>query len=288
MSYSGRGSRVTDLAWMGEKRNRRRSEMRLRGKTYEQVAAQEELSLRPASRLRVRIGPRAFSLLAAITMVLAIGMLFISDSFYVHETVVHGNSLTSPNEIYQHCGVQGYSIFFINPRQVEKAILSLPDVRETHVQLGLPHHMIVELRERQPVVIWETGQERHGVDEEGTILPLRGDEPSILIRDLDATPSQPDEQSIAEIVTSAQRYSALIPEVTTFTYSREYGLSLVDEHGWRVHLGDDESADAKVAIMKVLVEKLVDQQVIIDFIDLRFPENPYYHLAEGTASETGS
>ncbi len=272
---------MISLPWRKKKKKkRRRSQMRL-GKSYEQVVAQEELPVRPVSRPRITIGPRVLSLFLAIALVCLIAYLFISDAFYVYEAVVRGSSLVSAEEIYQGSEVKGYSIFFIDPQQVEEAIGNLPDIRQAKVQVRLPDQMIVEVRERQAQVIWETGQERYGVDEEGSVLPLRGEEPPILIRDLDATPRQPGEHIDLEILTAAQIYNNLLPEVRDFDYSGRHGLSLVNEHGWRIYLGSGESAAAKIALMKTLVQRLVAQGTIIEFIDLRFQGSPYYHVAGG-------
>lgn len=273
--------------WGKKKKRPRRSEMRL-GRSYEQVVAQDRSTVRPVSRPRVRIGPRGFSLSLAIALVCLLGFLFIPDVFYVYESVVRGNSLVSAEEIYQASEVDGYSIFFINPRQVEEAIRILPDVREAHVQVGLPNQMVVQVRERQAEIIWQTGQESYGVDEEGTILPLRGEKPSILIRDLDATACQPGEHIDLETVRAAKGYNALLPEVREFEYSQRYGLSLVNEHGWRIHLGNGDSAGVKVAIMNALVERLASQGMMIEFIDLRFYQTPYYRLAEDEAQKQGA
>jgi cell division septal protein FtsQ len=254
--------------------------MRL-GRTYEQAIAQKELPVRPAIQSRVRIGPRGLSLFLAIALASLIAYLFVSDDFYVYEAIVQGNRLVSTEEIYESSEVQGYSIFFIEPHQVEQAICSLPDVREAKVDVSLPNQMIVEVRERQARVIWLTGQELYGVDEEGTILPLRGETPSISIRDLDTIPRQPGELIDLTVIEAAERYKALLPETGEFGYSQQHGLSLVNEHGWRIYLGNDEGAEIKVAIMNTLVQSLVSQGRMVEFIDLRFQGSPYYRLAGG-------
>jgi len=254
--------------------------MRL-GKSYQQVMVQEELPVQPVSRPRVRIGSRGLSLFLAITLVSLISYLFISEAFYIYEAIVRGNSLVSAEEIYQSSEMDGYSIFFIDPHQVEEAICSLPDIWEAKVQVRLPNQMIVEVRERQARVIWQIGQERYGVDQEGTILPLRGEEPSISIRDLDAISRQPGEHIDLEIITAAERYNTLLPEVRQFDYSQQHGLSLVNEHGWRIYLGDGEQAIVKVTILRALVQRLASQGITMEFVDLRFQESPYYRLAGG-------
>lgn len=255
--------------------------MRL-GKTYEQVAAREEAQIRRTTRPRVKISSRGFSLFLAIGLVSLIAYVFISDAFYVYDTTTVGNALVSADEIYPNSGVEGYSIFFIDPDQVEKNISSLPDIAEANVKVSLPNKMFVEVQERQPRAIWQTGQERYGVDEKGAILHLRGEvEPGIVIADLDATPHRPGDHIDPGLIAAAERYKTLLPQVTRFDYSQRYGLSLVDEHGWRIYLGDGESADIKVAIMKALVQRLESQGTTVEFIDLRCERTPYYRPPEG-------
>lgn len=273
MSSLGRGRK--------KKSRRRRSEMRL-GKTYEQVTAQQELPVLRAHRPRTRLGSKGASLLLAIALVSLVAYLFVSDSFYVYDTEASGNSLVSPAEIYRASGVEGYSVFFIDPQQVENAVSSLPDVREARVRVSLPNHLSVEVHERRARVIWQTGQESYGVDEEGTILPARDEtEATILIRDLDSTPRHPGEQVALEIMAAIEKYAALFPHVTEFDYSQQYGLSLENELGWRIYLGNAEGAEVKVTIMETLVQRLASQGAVVEFIDLRFPESPHYRLAGG-------
>ncbi len=261
-------------------RRRRRSQIRL-GRDYELTAARERLPVRPASRSRVTISPRVASLLLALVLLSILAYFFVSDAFYVYEATILGSSLVSSDEVFEHAKIEGFSIFFINPLVVQEAVSALPDIREAEVQLRLPNQMVIRVRERQARVVWQTGQERHGVDDEGTIVSLPGGtEPSIVIRDLDSTPRKPGERVELEIIAAAEAYQALVPALTEFGYSQEYGLSIESEHGWRIHLGGREGAETKLAVMRALVEKLENQGAAVEFIDLRFPDSPHYRLAE--------
>ena len=272
---------MASLPWAQKrKKRRRRSEMRL-GKSYEQAVAQERLPVRSASRSRARIGPRVAGLILAIILVSLLAYFFTSDAFYVYEATVHGSNLVSADEVFQRTNVEGFSIFFIDSQQVEEAIRTIPDIREATVQVRLPNQIIVQVGERQARVMWQTGEQRYGVDDEGTILPLRAEtEPSIpLIRDLDSRPRQAGEQVDLEIISAVERYQTLLPSVKEFSYSQQYGLSVENEHGWRVYLGNGEGAEVKVAIMEALVQRLESQGASVEFIDLRFQEGPHYRLA---------
>jgi cell division septal protein FtsQ len=263
-----------------QSRRRRRSEVRL-GRAYEQTIMHEELPVGVASRPRTRLGPKASSLLLAIALALLIAYGFASDGFYVYEALVLDNSVVSADEIYLSSGVDGYSIF-IEPRQVEEAVRALPDIRDVEVQLGLPCQVTIEVQERQARVMWQSGEDHYGLDDEGRVLSLPpGVEPPILIRDVDGTPRRLGERVDPNIVAAAEAYTALLPGLREFDYSQEYGLSIVDQHGWPVRLGDGEAANAKVAVMKALANALESQNLTVEFIDLRFPASPYYRATGG-------
>lgn len=266
-------------------KRRRRSQIRL-GRNYEQAVAREKLPVRPASRSRLTLGPRLTGLLLALVLLSVLAYFFVSDAFYVYEATVLGSSLVSSDEVFERTNIEGFSIFFINPLVVQEAVSALPDVREAEVQLSLPNRMMITVRERQARVVWETGQERYGVDDEGTIVSLPGgSEPSILIRDLDSTPRKLGERVELDIIAAAEAYHALVPTLTEFGYSQEYGLSIENEYDWRIHLGGGEGAETKLALMRALVERLESQGTAVEFIDLRFPDSPHYRLAEEASAQ---
>jgi cell division septal protein FtsQ len=244
--------------------------------------------VRPVTGRRhtVGVGPRVGSLLLALGLLAALAHVFLSEGYYVFEITLRGNSLVTAEEVFHQSEVAGYSIFFIDPTQVEDRIQALPDVRDATVQVSLPNCMVIDVRERQARAIWQTGEHRYGVDDEGTAVSLRGEaEPSIVIKDLDATPLEPGEHVNLEAVTAAETYHNLLPSVTDFDYSAEHGISYLDEHGWRVYLGNGQGAELKVAVLDALVDELESRAAAVDLIDVRFPESPLYRLAEVSGPE---
>jgi len=277
---------MSSLPWVKKpERKPRRSEMRL-GKRYEQTVAQKQLPVRSVSRMGSGVSSRAVGLLLALALLATLAYVFLSDAYYVFEVTVHGNALVSAEEIFEQTATQGYSVFFINPRQIEERISALPDVREAKVLVSLPNQMVIEVRERQARVAWQAGEHRYGVDEEGLIVSLGADAgPNIVVRDLDTTPLQLGEHVDLQAVAAAETYHSLLSEVSEFEYSREQGLSYQNEYGWRVYLGDGEGAELKVAIVDALVDRLAGQAQTVESIDVRFPESPLYRSAEGSSAE---
>jgi cell division septal protein FtsQ len=97
-------------------------------------------------------------------LLLALGwlnyQLFATEAFYVYEARVVDNQLVPAEEIYQNSGLEGMSIFWINPSQVEAAIASLPNIKEARVHCGLPNRVTIKVVERQPQVVWQQGEKR--------------------------------------------------------------------------------------------------------------------------------
>jgi cell division septal protein FtsQ len=203
--------------------------------------------------------------------------LFAREAFYVYEARLVDNQLVPAEEIYQNSGLEGMSIFWINPAQVEAAIVSLPNIKEAKVHCGLPNRVTIKVVERQPQVIWQQGENRYWVDEEGTVLPARGElaEATVIV-DLDEHPLQPGDRIDPLVIAGAQKLRSLLPELATVQYTSHTGLSFQSEQGWPVYLGQGGDIEQKVAIMKAMLQEIAAKGIHPQFIDLRFKESPYY------------
>lgn len=258
------------------KRRPRRSRSRL-GRDYEATAPKIKLSLRPVVGFWQDRGGKTLGFLLLLALGWLTYHLFAAETFYVYEARVVGNQLVPAEEIYQNSGLEGMSIFWINPSQVEAAVVSLPNIKEARVYCGLPNQVTIEVVERQPQVIWQRGEERYWVDEEGAILPARGELPeATVIVDLDERPIRPGDRVDPRIVAGAQKLRSLLPELTTVQYSSRTGISFQSEQGWPVYLGQGEDMEQKVAIMKALLQEIAAKGIRPQFVDLRFKESPYY------------
>ncbi|HEM61245.1 MAG TPA: FtsQ-type POTRA domain-containing protein [Chloroflexi bacterium] len=256
-----------------------------RRRTFEHSAPRRTPPARRISTARAAVASRITALLMATIFLAALALLFVSDAFYVYRLEAEGNRLVSEEEIFNQTQLEGYSIFFIDPSQAEERIESLPDIREARVTLSLPNRMAVRVEERRALLVWQTGEFRYGVDEEGLIVSLDGeDEPEMVITDLDSAPLSPGDSVNTQAVAAAAAYQDLLSGVDEFEYSAQYGLSYRDELGRRVYLGDGEKAALKVAILGALADRLANQGATVESIDVRFPDSPLYRTAEGSST----
>lgn len=217
------------------------------------------------------------SCLLLVIFLWLINQFFISDDFYVYEIKVLGNTAVPVAEIYQISGLDGISIFYIDPAQVEAAITQLPDIKEAEVSYHLPNLVTIEVVERQPQFIWQTVQTRYWVDAEGTILAARGELPgAILVQDLDTHSLRLGDCLDPQVLKAIQGLRSALPEVATFQYSRQEGLSFRTEQNWPVYLGMEENPQAQATILQALMQRIEAEEVQPQLIDLRFKGRPYY------------
>jgi cell division protein FtsQ len=258
------------------KRRPRRSRSRL-GRDYEVTAPTIKLSLRPVVSFWQDQGGKALGFFLLLALGWLTYQLFATEAFYIYEARVVGNQLVPAEEIYQNSGLDETSIFWISPGQVEATIVSLPNIKEAEVHCGLPNRVTIEVVERQPQIIWQQGEKRYWVDEEGTVLPARGEltEATVIV-DLDERPLQPGDHVNPQVIAGAQKLRSLLPELTTVQYVSHTGISFQSEQGWPIYLGQGENIEQKVAIMKALLQEIAAKGVYPQFIDLRFKGSPYY------------
>lgn len=234
--------------------------------------ARRRISLHWLGQRRVKL----LSLSLLMVLILVTVYLFASYNFYVFDISVEGNEAVSSEEVLEASGVEGYSIFFIDPQKVAKAVASLPDVAEVEVHYRLPNRLSIKVLERQPYLIWLSGEESYYIDREGFVLsPRYQTSLSLTLKDLGGGSLRAGDRINPQILEATNIYSSLLPQVKSYDYSQTYGLAFTTEDGEKVRLGIGEDAQAKVALLYLLKEELKEKGIKAAIIDLRF-DTPYY------------
>ena len=234
--------------------------------------ARRRISLSWLARRRVKLLSLSLLGVLAVTTV----YFFASYDFYVFDISVEGNEAVSSEEILEASGVEGYSIFFIDPQKVAKAVTSLPDVAEAEVCCRLPNRLSIKVRERQAYLIWLSGEKSYYLDREGFVLsPRHQSSLSLTLKDLGGGSLRAGDRINPQILEAAKIYSSLLPQVKGFDYSQTYGLAFTTEEGEKVRLGTGEDAQTKIALLHALKEQLKEKGIKAVVIDLRF-DTPYY------------
>ncbi len=127
----------------------------------------------PARRRRRggRFWRRLFGFLAVLA-VLVIGMSFAlnSSTFQVQQVQVNGTQNAGLIAAIQHVGLQGQNIFLLNQAAFIARLDALPLVASAGLDIQLPNHVTVDIQERVPVLLWQSGKMTFGLAQDGVVF----------------------------------------------------------------------------------------------------------------------
>jgi len=264
-------------------RNPARSRRSYKKYGYATTSALPNIGLRGASA-----HPSRVLALAMACLMIALMVWFAADlRFYVFAARVQGASVASANEIYRAAGLQGMSIFHVNPGKVAQDIQKqVPGIEQVQVQVALPDQVDLRIREGSVRFIWRTMDASFLVDANGRVL-ASGDGYSVAngdgvptswvaIVDLDNHPVLPGGTVHKDVLSTVNEVNALLPVMRSFEYSEAKGVSALDARGWHICFGDSQEIQRKVAIVQGILSKLEREGRQATLIDVRFPDGAYY------------
>ena len=266
----------------GVKRRPRRSELRLGVKMvdYETTAFQPRLVLLPAVKFWQKRGPQLSAITLLIGLSGALYYLFTTPAFFVYKAEIRDNVAVSALEIYQTSKIDSQSIFWVNPAEVVERVTSLPNIKSASVSVFLPARVVIEVVERRPELLWQTGDTVWWVDEEGTVVPRKEEMGDMLrVIDEDRQPLEAGYKIDPRIVKGAQALRMLAPTLSVIVYSRSQGLTVATPEGWPVYLGDGSQIKAKLVVLTTVLADLKERNITPAFIDMRNPLRPFYRPA---------
>ena len=154
----------------------------------------------------------------------------------------------------------------------------LPNVKEASASIALPAQVVIEVVERRPQLVWQTGETLWWVDEEGTIVPPKADIDDEMFRiiDEDRQPLEVGYQLEPSIIKGAQALRILAPNLSVVRYTRAQGLIVATPEGWPVYLGDGSNMRAKLVVLSAILPEVREAETDPAYIDLRNPLRPVY------------
>ena len=157
-----------------KRRRRRRSELRLGIKSidYKSAPSRPVISIMPVLNFWQRYGARLTGAIIALLLGWLLYVMFSTPTFFVYGAEIEGNIAVSTREIYTASGIDSQSIFWISAAEVAERIMAVPNIKTASVTVAWPARVHITVVERQPELLWQTGESVWWVDQEGTIVPL--------------------------------------------------------------------------------------------------------------------
>ncbi len=240
---------------------------------------------------RVRANLRFASILISLLLGAAIYLAFTLPYFFVPSATVLGNNHISVEEINTILGVTGQNIFTVQPDELQTRLrLNYPELLSAEVKVYLPNHVYVTISERVPVIIWQRGEGYTWIDQAGVAFRPRGLQaglvPVVAVDDplpgtnISGDVFSPPPYMQPELVDAVLALSPLLPAGTTMTFDSVQGLGWKDSRGWQVYFGTSvEDMPLKARVYQSLVDSLMARSIYPAYINVMYPEAPYYRMA---------
>jgi len=220
------------------------------------------------------------SLLLLLIMVIA-GILWLAfdDRFYVYHAYVAGVARMSPDEVFRASGLLGLHVLWVRPAEVEARILAeLPGIERVRVACGLlDEECAITVVERQPRMMWDEDGQLWWIDADGVAFPALGMLPEgWLVRG--PLPRDEDGRLDERVRVALTELWLVGADVSQLLYVPGRGLTFTDERGWRIILGQGPGMAGRLRVLEWLVADLEARGLTPRFVDVRFPDAPYYSL----------
>jgi hypothetical protein len=226
---------------------------------------------------RGRLSPRMLDMILLLVLGWLLYWLVTADVFYVSGLNVKGSGRVSEAELLVASGLSGIHIFWADADAAAQGIEALPDVESAQVQCRLPAKCTVTLAEARSLLVWRQGDAQVWIGADGQVLPARGDLPhGIVVDAVGSTALRPGDRVDPGLVEGVLELDRLLPNVQEYQYSEDHGLSFRNDRGWEIRLGIGPEMETRLGLAQAFEEYFQSQGITPSFLDLRFPEAPYY------------
>jgi hypothetical protein len=251
-----------------------------------------ELRMPAISLPSVEVKSRLFSMFLCILLGAGLYLIMTLPDFRVSQAQIMGNQRLSADEINAVLSTSGQPIFTLMPSDLETRLrLNYPELKSAHVILGLPNSVMVNIVEREPVILWQQGGGITWIDKNGVAFRPRGTAANLIpVAALAAPPAgspavndplSPLPYLSADMVKAIETLAPSVPAGTSIVYDPKDGLGWADARGWRVTFGYDAKEMAvKLKVYQSLIDSLTQQGITPVFISVEFANAPYYRMSQ--------
>jgi cell division septal protein FtsQ len=213
--------------------------------------------------------------LAAIALALGLWVA-LSPLFYVTDVQVVGAERIPAETILAASGLSRLHILWADAGKAQVQIRAqLPSVEWVRVSCGLPARCTIAVVERPALLTWEANGALFWVDAAGGVFPAAA---PLTGRWLVSGPLPTDGQGLVEqeVLVGLAELTQLGIQPGRISYRTGRGLVLDDPAGWRVVLGQGTGMKERLQVYAVVHAHLLAHGIHPLFVDVRFPEAPYY------------
>jgi cell division septal protein FtsQ len=234
---------------------------------------------KPSAAARTRPFWPAIGVLAVLVVV-GLGFAATYPAFDVKRVAVSGNSRVSRQEILAHAAVATHTTIWLqNTGAIARRVTAIPYIGSAHVQRVPPSTIRIQVTERVPYAVLQSGYDDAVVDRSLRVLepdttpgalPVFDIEPTVTL-----TPGSFVHSSQAAALRSAfDTISARQIVPVELGFDRYDGLVVTLRGGLRLLLGGQADLAQKLTLAEAILSQIVTRQQRVAAIDLRAPSAP--------------
>lgn len=227
------------------------------------------------------VGQRMFSAILILLAVMGLVRFFNAPGYQVGIPELDGLELLTPAQVRSLAGIEGMSIFSLDPARVEAKLEEAAEVSEAQVTFAWPNKVRIDLKERKPAAAWDDAGRIWWLSTDGVayiqhgmmsnLVNITSEEPVLTFSDSAAEPVIDP-----EIITAATELKRMMPQVTSWDYDLEHGLGFKDQHGWTAYFGQGGEMALKVEVYDSLVQKMESDGIVASIVSVENPAAPYF------------
>jgi cell division septal protein FtsQ len=232
----------------------------------------------------VRAGARLLTFLLLVGMLWACYFLLTGSSFRVDQAAIHGSNFMTEAQVRSIAQVDGTPVFMVDPGEVVERLMSYPEFSEAAVSVEWPNKVVIDLKERTPLIAWDDGGRKWWLCENGVAFLEREALPGMIQVVSNEPVLQIQEDPLAQVIDpqvlqSAITLSTLLPETGQLIFDPVWGWVLEDTRGWKVYFGLAGDMGKKARVYAEIGNWLQDQGGVVSMVSVADPHSPYYGSA---------
>jgi hypothetical protein len=189
---------------------------------------------------------------------------------------VRGPQRLEAREVVEAAELDGQNVFMVQAEPVADRILALQGVKSVGVRVHLPNRVIIEISEFLPLVEWQRPDGRRWLAEDGSLVPITGDAPALILVDPQAEAADADGNLESDTLENLKVIHEMLPEQRELYYGKVEGIYFRAPQGWNVYLGEEGRMARKLSVLAGLEDMLIARDPRPKKVDLRFEEFPTF------------
>jgi cell division protein FtsQ len=245
-------------------------------------------AVRRTERQQISIPLKRIVTLTLVVAVLAgsaygVSVLLLGDTMRVREVTVVGTQITDPHALVAAAALGGESMLDFDTAAAIARITQLPGVASADVQRAWPNGVVIDITEEQGWGFWQARGVRRLIGADGRLLEHArapaDDAPTIIESGPPPATGEPALQPDRDTVQLVARlrsdgtFEHLRVTPTNFVFRHDRGLTILIEEGPHAVFGDSHNYDFKIAAWGALLDRIEQQRLEANEVDLRFGGN---------------